>query len=604
MAAVGMVMLDMAITIAVLAPVIAPLTHTISSVFAPPSLSHYLGTDDGGQDVLTLFLHGTRISLLIGFFATLIAVFVGGLVGLTAGYFGGRIEQILMRITDVFLVIPDLPLIIALVAVIGPGTINIVLAIGLVGWTSTARLVRSQTLTVKNRKFVVRARAIGAGHARIILRHILPAVAPLLTANTVLVLSLAILNESTLSFLGLGDAAAISWGQMLHLSFTRGAMSAGAWWALVPPGFGIVWVVLGCTLLGHGLEHIFNPRAHSHHLILGPDPKMVDPQETHVPNASTILDVKNLTVDYIRPNNPPVRAVEHVSFSLKKGEVLGVVGESGCGKSTLLMALMRLLPSHAQLSGTHIQINGRNLLALSEIEMAQIRWKKMSVVFQGAMNAFNPVQTIGTQIAEAVCLGHLTLTKTDIDQRVCDLLSQVGIPISRRFAYPHQFSGGMRQRAMIAMALACNPSVILADEPTTALDVVNQAQILDLLGNLCRQNNQALVFVTHDLGVVARLCDRVFVMYGGITVECGPIDTVFHNPAHPYTRQLIRATPDLTRPDEPLIAIAGTPPRLDNPLPGCRFAPRCPVVINRCHTEHPNLINVSSDHQARCLLIE
>jgi oligopeptide/dipeptide ABC transporter ATP-binding protein len=389
---------------------------------------------------------------------------------------------------------------------------------------------------------------------------------------------------------------------MLHLSFTRGAMSAGAWWALFPPGFGIVWVVLGCTLLGHGLENIFNPRAHSHHLMIGPDPKRIASRETT--HTNSILDVKNLTVDYTHPNNPSARAVENVSFSLQKGEVLGIVGESGCGKSTLLMALMRLLPSHAQMSGTHIQINGRNLLALSETEMAQIRWKNMSVVFQGAMNAFNPVQTIGKQIAEAVCLGNPTIPKTDIDQRVCDLLAQVGIPAARRFAYPHQFSGGMRQRAMIAMALSCHPSVILADEPTTALDVVNQAQILDLLGNLCRQNNQALLLVTHDLGVVARLCDRMLVMYGGMAVECGSIDTVFHNPAHPYTRELIRATPNLTRPDEPLIAIAGAPPRLDNLPPGCRFAPRCPVVINRCHTEQPNLIDVSSNHQVRCLLIE
>lgn len=600
MVAIGIAMLGLALLSALFAPWIAPLGRTSPGIYEPPGAAHWFGTDDGGHDILSLFLHGARVSLIIGCFATLISVVVGGLVGLLAGYFGGRLENALMRLTDVFLVIPDLPLIIALVAVIGPGMFNIIFAIGLVGWTGTARLVRAQTLSVKHRKFVVRARAIGAGHGRIIMRHILPVVMPLIVANTVLVLSLAILNESTLSFLGLGDAAAISWGQMLHLSFTRGAMSAGAWWALMPPGFGIVWVVLGCALLGHGLEHAFNPRTHAHHLMVGPDPVVLGQGKAP---GDVALAVRDISVAYQQADAPPARALEGITFDLKRGEALGVVGESGCGKSTLLLALLRLLPAQAQLTGAGIYVGGRNVLPLSESEMAAVRWKEISMVFQSAMHALNPVHPVGHQIAEAVKMRLSGLSPADVDQRVCALLAQVGVPASRRFDYPHQFSGGMRQRAMIAMALACDPPVVCADEPTTALDVMNQAQVLDLLGDLCRQHNRALILVAHDLGVVARLCDRVMVMYGGVVVETGSADDVFHNPAHPYTQALIQATPDMTR-SGPLASIPGSPPRLDALPPGCRFAPRCPLVMDACRTEAPTLRDIGADHQARCLLVE
>ena len=275
MGAIGLAMLLLAIGMAVFAPELAPYNPktpvkvTIDDIYAPPSRDHLLGTDDAGKDVLSNFIYGSRVSLTVGFFAAFISVAIGGLIGITAGFRGGRTETGLMRFTDVMLVIPDLPLAVVLVALTRPSLLNIIFVIGILGWTGTARLVRSQTLSVKERKFVLRARAIGASNGAIIRRHILPLVLPLMVANTVLVISLAILNESTLSFLGLGDPTTLSWGQMLNFAFTRGAMSAGAWWALVPPGFGIVWVVLGCTLLGHGLERVLNPRLESHHLAVG-----------------------------------------------------------------------------------------------------------------------------------------------------------------------------------------------------------------------------------------------------------------------------------------------------------------------------------------------
>lgn len=275
MGMVGFILLIVAILMAIFAPFLAPydpyevVRVTIDDIYAPPSLEHPLGTDDAGKDVLSNFIYGARVSLVVGFFASFISIVIGGTVGISAGFFGGRLENALMRFTDIMLVIPDFPLIVLLVALTKPSLLNIILVIGLLGWTGSARLVRSQTLSVKQRKYVLRARAIGAGNWHIVRWHIFPLVLPLIVVNTVLVISLAILNESVLAFLGLSDPTRISWGQMLHFAFTRGAMSAGAWWALVTPGLGIVWLVLGCTLLGQGLEQVFNPRLETHHLSVG-----------------------------------------------------------------------------------------------------------------------------------------------------------------------------------------------------------------------------------------------------------------------------------------------------------------------------------------------
>jgi peptide/nickel transport system permease protein len=272
MALIGFLMLASSLVLAIFAPVFAPYDPTIpvratlDDIYAPPGAAHPLGTDDAGKDVMTNFIYGSRVSLTVGLFAAFISIAIGGVIGIVAGFYGGRIENVLMRMTDIFLVIPDLPLAVVLVALLGPSLINIILVIGVVGWTTTARLVRAQTLSVKQRKFVVRARAIGAGNGHIIRRHILPLVLPLMVVNTVIVISGAILQESTLSFIGLADPTTLSWGQMLFFAFGRNAMSAGAWWALIPPGLGIVWVVLACTLLGQGMEQILNPRLESHHL--------------------------------------------------------------------------------------------------------------------------------------------------------------------------------------------------------------------------------------------------------------------------------------------------------------------------------------------------
>lgn len=606
---IGLGMLVMILLMAVFAPLLAPYDQSstldiqISDIYQPPSAAHWFGTDDAGQDVFSNFVYGARVSLTVGFFAAFISIFIGGLFGLVAGFFGGRWETFLMRFTDIMLVIPDLPLMVVIVALTKPSLLNIIFVIGLLGWTTTARVVRSQTLAVKSRKFVLRARAIGAGKGHIVSHHILPLVMPILVVQAVLVISLAILNESALSFLGLGDPTTLSWGQMLNYAFGRGAMSVGAWWALVVPGFGIVWVVLALTLLGQGLEQVLNPRLDTHHLMPG---QPTTQKEAAQPIKSDgLLNVQSLSIDYVSKGKLPAHAVENVSFTLKEGELLGLVGESGCGKTTLMLALLRLLPAAGQIVNGRVFFEGQDLTTLGEDELNKVRWRGVSIVFQGAMNALNPVRTVGDQIAEAI-LKHLPdFPKEQIPSRVVELLDLVGIAADHKDHFPHQYSGGMRQRAMIAMALACDPKVIIADEPTTALDVMIQAQILELLDSLRKKLGLAIIFVTHDLGVVAEMCDKVLVMYGGVTSEYADVDVIYNDPRHPYTQELLKAFPDLTKPKKKLSSIPGYPPRLDALPSGCRFAPRCPAAFGRCQTEQPQLHPVGSNgHVASCHLVE
>jgi len=597
MGLIGGAMLLVAVVVAVFAPFIAPydpyepVPVLLEDIFQKPSSEHLLGTDDGGGDVFSALVFGARVSLTVGFTAAAIAIFIGALVGIVAGYRRGWIGSLLMRITDFFLVIPDLALMIVLVAILGPSLTTIILVIGALGWTATARLVRSQTLTVRERKYVLRAKAVGAGDAHILRHHILPAVLPLMLANMVLVVSLAILDESSLAFLGLGDPTVISWGQMLNFAFDRGAVSAGAWWALLAPGLAIVWVVLGTTLLGTALEDAVNPRLKRHHLeapgtdvarVGSPAPLAALAAGTEAP----ILRVQDLAIEFDGQSGP-LRAVDGVSFDLRRGETLGLVGESGCGKTTTVLGMLRLLPPGGRIVRGSVWFDGEDLVGLDARSLRSFRWTRLSLVFQGAMNALNPVRTVGDQIAEAIRLHAPSTSREQANVRVGELLERVGIPGRRAREYPHTYSGGMRQRAMIALALACDPDVIVADEPTTALDVMIQAQILELLGGIARDLGMGIILVTHDLGVVAQVCDRVVVMYGGVVAEENDAATLFRDPQHPYTQQLLLSFPDLAHPDRPLRGIPGTPPRLDAMPPGCRFAPRCPHAFDRCTAQRP-----------------
>jgi peptide/nickel transport system ATP-binding protein len=313
----------------------------------------------------------------------------------------------------------------------------------------------------------------------------------------------------------------------------------------------------------------------------------------------SLLQVEDLHVWFQLAGGRELHAVQGVSFAIGEGERFGLVGESGCGKTTTILALMGLLPPNASLAG-RVLLDGEDVLAQGESTVSPHRWVDVAMVFQGAMNAFNPVQRIGDQIAEPMELYGFAEGQ-QARRRVAELLERVGIPADRASRYPHEFSGGMRQRAAIAMALACNPKVLLADEPTTALDVMVQAQILELLVALADEFGLALVLVTHDLPIVAQVCERAAVMYAGELVEAGPMDALYHDPRHPYTRLLFAATPDLYGSGE-VISIPGTPPRLDRPIVGCPFRPRCDSAFGPCESIRPQLVRVGPDQAAACHL--
>jgi peptide/nickel transport system ATP-binding protein len=316
-----------------------------------------------------------------------------------------------------------------------------------------------------------------------------------------------------------------------------------------------------------------------------------------------LLDVRDLSVDYLTDAGTALRAVEGVGFQLEQGRSLGLVGESGCGKTTAMMSLLRLLPEEGRIVQGEVLLNGDDLLHYTEAQMRQVRWHGMSMVFQGAMNALNPVRTIESQIMEPLLLHGIQFEKKAARERAGELLEMVGIPANRGNQYPHQYSGGMRQRAVIAMALSCVPTVLIADEPTTALDVMIQAQILELLERLQSQLGLSLIIVTHDLGMVAEVCDDVLVMYGGMVAEYASSDWVFNSPQHPYTQRLLEAFPDVEEPGSALASIPGNPPRLDDLPSGCRFEPRCTCRIETCVTAPPPLFEVSSGHWASCYLV-
>ncbi len=304
---------------------------------------------------------------------------------------------------------------------------------------------------------------------------------------------------------------------------------------------------------------------------------------------------------YYQSRRGQVRAVDGVSFTLAPGKALGIVGESGCGKSSLGITLLRLLPPNGRVMGGSVRLGGEELLTMDEETFRKnIRWKKLAMVFQGAMNALNPVLTVGSQIAEAI-LAHERVTKEEAERRAKDLLAMVGINPARYGHYPHEFSGGMKQRAVIAMALACNPQVIIADEPTTALDVMVQAQVLKAISDLRQRLGLSLILVSHDLSVVAQTCDEVAVMYAGKIVEHGPVEEVLVRPRHPYTQGLTQAFPDIRADRAPIVSIPGTPPNLLSPPSGCRFHPRCPLADELCAREEPELVEKgAARHRVAC----
>lgn len=317
-----------------------------------------------------------------------------------------------------------------------------------------------------------------------------------------------------------------------------------------------------------------------------------------------LLDVQDLQTYYFVLRGS-VRAVDGISFSVEKGQAMGLAGESGCGKTTAALSVMKILPPGGKIVGGKILFKNEDIISLEDSEVRKrVRWKGMSIVFQGAMNALNPVYKVGDQIVEAILTHERNVSKEDAEERVGKLLEMVGIEPSRADHYPHEFSGGMRQRALIAMAVACNPDLLIADEPGTALDVIVQAQVLKLMKTLQEKLNLAMILITHDLSIITETCQKLAIMYAGKIVERGDIISIYKDPQHPYTQGLLTSFPSIKAAKRRMTSIPGVPPDLLDPPSGCRFHPRCKYAMDICKSEEPGLVLVAKDHYAACHLIK
>jgi len=569
-----------------------------------PSSHHWFGTTAYGQDVLSQLIWGTRQSVIIAFGVGGLATLLAVLIGVSAAYLGGLADGVLSLLTDVLLVIPIFPLIIVIAAYEkNSGLFTLVIVLGALGWSYGARQLRSQTLSLRTRDFLESARVRGERKLYVIVCEILPTMTSLIVATFLGGALYAVLAAAGLQFIGLGDPNSQSWGTMLYWAENNEALGANmVLWAIMP---GICVAALGAAfaLLNYAFDEISNPALRMRRLDRPIKPVRDEPAPV-VPSADDrILEVRGLTVAYAT-DDAPVVAVDNVDFDIGRGEFLGIVGESGCGKSTLLYAITRLLgpPFAGQIMEGEILFHGRDLVSLDERQLRHIRWREFSVVMQSAMNALNPVLTIAAQMRDA-CKAHSNMSAKEIEERSREVLRLVSIDPVHLHSYPHQLSGGMRQRAMIAMALLFTPDLVIMDEPTSALDVVAQRSLMVQIKELQRRLGFAVVFVTHDMSLISHFSDRVLVMYAAQVAEFGDTRQIFEQPRHPYTRALLEAFPSIHGPNVRLTGIPGSPPDLARPPAGCRFSPRCPHAMPRCREAVPPLYDVEGD-LVRCVLYD
>jgi oligopeptide/dipeptide ABC transporter ATP-binding protein len=571
----------------------------------PPSGAHWFGTTQTGQDILAQVVDGARDSMLVGFVAGALSTLLSVLVGVTAGYLGRVWDESLSVVSNVFLVVPTLPLTVIVAAYLPhTGQAGLIIVIAATGWAWGARVLRAQTLSLRKRDFVEAARASGQGSLRIIINEILPNQTAIIAAAFLGNVVSAILTEAGLAFLGLTDLTQWSWGGILYWAQNGNVLLSGAWWWFVPAGLCIALLGAALSLVNFGIDEFVNPRlrAAGVNTRRGPRKERVRPARWVVSTESipdgqlseTLLDIKNISIDY-ETGSGAVHAVDDVTLTLRRGEVLGIAGESGSGKSTLAYAITRLLKAPAVATGGQIVYTSKagksvDILGLTAEELRVFRWDTLSIVFQSAMNALNPVLRVGIQISDVITAHRKDLGPAQRSARVKELLRLVGIPEDRATAYPHELSGGMRQRVMIAIALALDPEVIVLDEPTTALDTVIQREIVSQLAALRAKLGFSVVFITHDLSLLVEMSDTIAVMYAGRVVETGPAEEFYRNPRHPYSKALLQCFPTLSGPRKQLAGIPGSPPDLRELPAGCPFQPRCAHAFDGCADHRPVLL--------------
>ncbi|MFI6903174.1 dipeptide/oligopeptide/nickel ABC transporter permease/ATP-binding protein [Nonomuraea sp. NPDC050394] len=609
----AVVMIALVVLAALLAPLLAPHSpYFQEAAGGGPSAAHWMGLDSANRDILSRLLYGARFSLLIGLGATGLALLAGALVGAIAATSRKAVDETLMRLLDVVMAFPGIALAAVLVAVFGGSVPVLVMAMAFLYMPSVARVVRANVLAQYGEDYVAAERVIGARTPYIVIRHVaVNTAAPVLVFCTVMVAD-AIVFEASLSFIGAGVRPPDpSWGSVI--ADGKNMVLLGGWWATVFPGLLILLTVLALNILSEGISDAWAaPAART-----APPARDEDAFERAVPGSGQVTELPGLEEAARRlaerarplPTGPPILAVENlaigfehrhggvdivdgISFDVRPGEVLGLVGESGCGKSLTALTIMGLQPREARVRG-HIRFGQRELIALPRRARRRLLGHEMAMIYQDALSSLNPAMTIRAQLKQ--------LTRRGGRRRPADLLALVGLDAGRTLsAYPHELSGGQRQRVLIAMALSREPKLIVADEPTTALDVTVQAQVIELLLRLREELGFALVLVSHDLALVADVTDRVVVMYGGQIVETGVTASLVGAPAHHYARGLLGSVLSLESGAERLTQIPGVVPSPAGFPAGCRFADRCPMAGGLCHTSRPSLEGDAHVHAVAC----
>jgi oligopeptide/dipeptide ABC transporter ATP-binding protein len=565
----------------------------VAAMLRGPSGQHWAGTDNLGRDIVARVLVATRLSVELALLATVISVVAGILLGTAGVIVGRRAARLVAAIVNIAVAFPGLLLALFFAVIFGVGAQGAVLAIGFAGAPAFARLAQTLVAGVEQRDFVAAARIAGVGRFRILVRHVLPNIAEPLIVNAAIGAGGALLAFASLSFLGLGvQAPAYDWGKLLGDGLT-GIYEQPV--AALAPGIAVILAGLAFNLFGEALAKgigLANTLGRTPLGRIRHQPVRLSEQDN-----DAVLDVEDLVVT-LPGQGGPIRPVRGVGFRIGRGEAVGVVGESGSGKSLTALAVTRLIEQPGRVEATRLRFLGTDLLAGTVRTHRQLLGTSLAMVFQDPMTSLNPTRRVGRQLAE-VARAHGGLSRGAALALAIDRLRAVRVPAAERRArqYPHEFSGGMRQRAMIGMGLMGTPALIVADEPTTALDVTVQRQVLDLLASIRRADSVALLLISHDVAVVRQVCDRVLVMYAGRIVEDLPAAELGTAARHPYTRALVSAVPDLrTDLDRPLAAIPGRAPEPTQIPVGCAFAPRCPLATEHCRTEEPPL---ATDRQGR-----
>jgi peptide/nickel transport system permease protein len=568
-----------------------------------PSSHHLLGTDALGRDVLDRLLVGTRVTMVGVLQALLVALFLGVPFGLAAGFFGGWIDRAVVWTADLTFSVPAIVIIIVVLSVFTQSMSAAMVTLGVLTAPGVMRVVRSAVLPVREELYIAAAHVSGLSRRYIVTRHVLPRISGVVIVQASYVAASALLTQTGLAFLSLVVAApAPSWGGMVADGANVIVLDS---WLIWPPGIAIALTIVALGLLGDSVRDASvegwagraprrRPRPHRQGSV--PTRAVTLPRTT----AHRLLAIERLSVALPTPSGS-LTVVDDVWLDIEKGEAVGLVGESGCGKTMTALAILRLLPGNGTIEGGRVLFDGRELTSLSEGQMRRLRGREIGFVSQEPMIGLNPAFRVGWQLAEAVRRHH-NLSRKVTGGRVLELLEQVRFadPTAISRCYPHELSGGMAQRVAIARALAGEPRLLIADEPTTALDVTIQAEILQLLRDLQADRNMAMLIVTHDWGVVADICTRAVVMYAGQVVERSELVQMFRSPAHPYTAALLASNPHNADAAENLPTIPGSVPALDSWPAGCRFQPRCSYATAACGQPIP-ITRLPTQRETRCV---